>query len=61
MSWENAIVRIVYFVCEECSEGTQNKDARSTAEAREIARREGFRVVKGALVCKECQERKCRR
>ncbi len=55
MSWSTAVVRDVYVCCDECSTSADDKNAHTIADAVRIARREGFKMVAGKVLCRSCQ------
>lgn len=56
-TWNNSIIRIVYVVCDGCTTGCERRAQTATA-AIEAAKRDGWIVYKGQVLCCECQKEK---
>ena len=54
MSWKDSHIKLVYITCEECGCGAEDKNTWTLKRAIEKAKLEGFRSVKGKILCAEC-------
>lgn len=54
--WSDSVCVVAYCICEECSSGQSEGVATSKAEAIKLAKAGGWRVVKGLVLCPECQK-----